>query len=241
MAYILGRELAVGYNGKPVAENLNFKVNRGDYLCIVGMNGAGKSTLMKTLLSLINPVGGELKIGDGLEPHEIGYLPQQSDTQRDFPATVWEVALSGTITRNRRLMYSKAQKAYVERRLKELNIYNLKNESYRSLSGGQQQRTLLARALSATSKVLLLDEPVSGLDPNAMQQLYTITDELNQKGITIIMVTHDMAAIEHATHVLHVNKNKHFFGTKDEYLKSSHYKMFCELEADDNRSGKEIA
>lgn len=228
--YIRCNNLLVGYNGAPVTGKLSFEIKEGDYLCVVGMNGAGKSTLMKTLLSLQEPIGGEISLGEGLKRFEIGYLPQQSDHQKDFPATVWEVVLSGTIGMHRGFFYKKDQKNLAMAKLQELGIAHLKGKSYRSLSGGQQQRVLLARALCATQKILLLDEPVTGLDPRAMQQLYRILDELHQKGITVIMITHDLNAISHATHVLHLDARKPFFGTQDAYYQSKQWRLFQEWE-----------
>ena len=228
--YIRCKNLSVGYNGASVTGKLNFEVNVGDYLCIVGMNGAGKSTLMRTLLSLQEPIGGEILFGETLERFEIGYLPQQSEHQKDFPATVWEVVLSGTLGKRRGLFYNRQQKDLAMEKLQELGIAELKGKSYRSLSGGQQQRVLLARALCATQKILLLDEPVTGLDPHAMQQLYRILDELHKKGITVIMITHDLNAISHATHVLHLDARKPFFGTRESYYQSRQWKLFREWE-----------
>lgn len=221
MAYITCRDLALGYNGKPIVTGLSFEVNRGDYLCVVGQNGAGKSTLMKTLLHLQDACAGEISVGDGLSPMEIGYLPQQTEVQRDFPASVWEVALSGTLTRQKRtLFYTKEQKLLAESMLRQLGMWELRGRSYRQLSGGQQQRTLLARALCATSRLLLLDEPVTGLDPAATMEFYHQIDSLHQKGIAVLMITHDLAAIEHATHILHIDSGHSFYGTKEEYMKN---------------------
>lgn len=230
MAYITCKDLTVGYNKNAVASGLNFTVNKGDYICVVGTNGAGKSTLMRTLLNLQSPVAGEIITGDGLKSFEIGYLPQRTDTQKDFPASVKEVVLSGTQAGSRRLFYSREQKERAFKNIKELGIWDLRNRSFRSLSGGQQQRTLLARALSGTDKILLLDEPITGLDPSAASQLYEITDRLNRNGVAIIMITHDLAAVEHADHILHVDKNHNFFGTKIEYMNSEKWKLFQEIE-----------
>ncbi len=230
MSYIRCSQLSVGYGGKAVAKDLNFEVNPGDYLCLVGMNGAGKSTLMKTLLHLLDPLSGEIKIGDGLRSYEIGYLPQQSAHQKNFPATVWEVTLSGTATQNRRLFYTREQKDRCEAKLRQVGMWDMRRRSYRSLSGGQKQRTLLARALCAASKVLILDEPVAGLDPAAMNQLYRITGELHAAGVTIMMITHDLRAVEYATHVLHVGRRQHFFGSREAYQKSRHWTMLQEWE-----------
>lgn len=222
MAYIKCKDLAVGYDGKAVSEQIQFEVNSGDYLCIVGENGAGKSTLMKTLLHLIKPVSGEIVYGDGLNAHEIGYLPQQTVVQRDFPASVMEIVLSGNVARiGFRPFFGREEKARARKNMERMNIWDLRKKCYRNLSGGQQQRVLLARALCATTKLLLLDEPVAGLDPKVTAEFYSLIETLNKEGTTIIMVSHDMqAATEYASHILHVGRRDKFFGTKEEYLDS---------------------
>ncbi|MBD5097881.1 MAG: ABC transporter ATP-binding protein [Lachnospiraceae bacterium] len=228
MAYIVCRNLTLGYEGEAVAENISFKVNKGDYLCIVGENGTGKSTLMKTLLNLNSPIAGDIEIGDGLLPHEIGYLPQQTVVQKDFPATVQEIVLSGTLPGyGSRLFYSREQKKLANDNMGKMDISELKNRSYRKLSGGQQQRVLLARALCATSKLLLLDEPVTGLDPKATEEFYRLIASLNKEGISIIMISHDIeAALKYASHILHIDKKDSFYGKKFSYLDSKLYKNF---------------
>ena len=227
MSLITVKDLSLGYDSQIVADNLNFTVEQGDYLCIVGENGSGKTTLMKTLLRLKEPISGQITIGDGLERNEIGYLPQQTVVQRDFPASVREIVLSGCQGRSGlRPFYNKEEKALAEEKMKLMGIENLAKKCYRELSGGQQQRVLLARALCATRKVLLLDEPVSGLDPKAAQEMYSLICDLNKSGITIIMISHDVsAALKYASHILHVGKVI-FFGTKAEYLSSPEGKAF---------------
>ncbi len=227
MSLITVKDLSLGYDSQIVADNLNFTVEQGDYLCIVGENGSGKTTLMKTLLRLKEPISGQITIGDGLERNEIGYLPQQTVVQRDFPASVREIVLSGCQGRSGlRPFYNKEEKALAEEKMKLMGIEDLAKKCYRELSGGQQQRVLLARALCATRKVLLLDEPVSGLDPKAAQEMYGLICDLNKSGITIIMISHDVsAALKYASHILHVGKVI-FFGTKAEYLSSPEGKAF---------------
>jgi len=222
VAYIICKDLAVGYEGKAVSEHICFKVKAGDYLCIVGENGAGKSTLMKTLLHLIKPVSGEIIYGDGLNAHEIGYLPQQTVVQRDFPTSVMEIVLSGNVARTGlRPFFGREEKDRARKNMERMNIWNLRKKCYRNLSGGQQQRVLLARALCATTNLLLLDEPVSGLDPKVTAEFYSLIERLNKEGTTIIMVSHDMqAAADYASHILHVGRKDKFFGTKEEYLNS---------------------
>ena len=218
MPQLLCENLSLGYNTHTVVENLNFSVNTGDYLCIVGENGSGKSTLMKTILGLLKPLSGKITTGDGLLPDEIGYLPQQTEVQRDFPASVNEIVLSGCQSRcGRRPFYNRAEKALAQENIRKMGIEDLRKKCYRELSGGQQQRVLLARALCATQKMLLLDEPVSGLDPIVTKEMYALIEDLHKDGITIIMISHDIeAAKKYATHILHIGKNI-FFGTKDEY------------------------
>ena len=220
MSLLTVKELTIGYESSALVKGLNFSVNAGDYLCIVGENGAGKSTLMKTLLGLIKPVSGEITAGDGLKRNEMGYLPQQTEVQRDFPASVTEVVRSGFAgVMKLRPFYSRAEKKTALENLERMGIADLKDMCYRELSGGQQQRVLLARALCATSKLLLLDEPVSGLDPKVTEDMYRLIEKLNKSGTAIIMITHDVeSAVDYATHVLHMG-DRIFFGTKEEYVK----------------------
>jgi len=222
MSQLICQNLSLGYDGKEIINNLNFSVNSGDYLCIIGENGSGKTTLMKTLLGLHKPMGGTIEMGDGLKQNEIGYLPQQTVVQKDFPASVYEIVLSGCQSRcGLRPFYNKDEKSLALEAMGKMNILPLQKRCYRELSGGQQQRVLLARALCATGKLLLLDEPVSGLDPKVTQEMYQLIETLNKKdGITVIMISHDLnAAIAYASHILYIGKNM-FFGTRDEYLAS---------------------
>lgn len=220
MALVECKNVALGYDSKVVLDNLNFKVNSGDYLCIIGENGSGKSTLMKTMLGLKSPLGGEIVFGDGLKKNEIGYLPQQTVVQRDFPASVYEIVLSGCLNKTGlKPFYSKANKELAKKNMERMNITSLSKRCYRELSGGQQQRVLLARALCATEKVLLLDEPVSGLDPKVTAEMYELIKKLNEQGLTIIMISHDMhSALKYASHILQVGNNS-FFGTKEDFIK----------------------
>lgn len=220
MAQIICQDLAIGYEGKTVVQNINLSVKKGDYLCVIGENGAGKSTFMKTLLGLLPPVSGKIEFYDGLKKNEIGYLPQQTEVQKDFPASVREIVLSGCQGRSGlRPFYNTQEKELAEDAMERMQITDLARRCYRELSGGQQQRVLLARALCATQKMLLVDEPVSGLDPKATAQMYELLEELNEiDGITIIMISHDIAAaMKYASHILRVGKHT-FFGTRDEYL-----------------------
>ena len=229
MSLIKCENLTLGYEGHPIVTDLNFTVNAGDYLCIVGENGSGKSTLMKTLLGLRPPMSGTLELGDGLHRNEIGYLPQQTVVQRDFPASVSEVVISGCLNRlGLRPFYRAEDKARAAANMEKLGITHLAKRCYRELSGGQQQRVLLARALCATTKLLLLDEPVSGLDPKVTRDMYTLIDGLNkQEGITVIMVSHDIgAALTYSDHILHVSHTPLFFGTTEDYGKTDTGRAF---------------
>lgn len=229
------RDLTIGYDKNPIVNNINFDIMSGDYVAIVGENGAGKSTLMKTLLGLLPPIDGEIVFGDGLKKNEIGYLPQQTVVQKDFPASVWEVVLSGCLARTGlRPFYGKAEKKTAQENIERLGLTELKNRSYRELSGGQQQRVLLARALCATEKILLLDEPVSGLDPIVTAEMYDIIEKLNKDGATIIMISHDVhAALKYADKILHVGKEL-FFGDKTAYLSSAAGKRFADFRGEKN-------
>ena len=207
MAILTAKELAVGYERQPVLKNINFQIEEGDYFCIVGENGSGKTTLMKTILGLLPPVEGSIEVGQGLMKNQIGYLPQQSDVQRDFPATVYEIVLSGCQNSLKGFFYSKTQKKMALENIEKMGISHLKNKCYRQLSGGQQQRVLLARALCATTKVLLLDEPVAGLDPNVTKEMYELIGQLNSHGLTVIMISHDLENVKkYATAIFDVNK-----------------------------------
>ena len=227
MSLIKCENLSFAYSGETVLKDVSFSVNAGDYLCIVGENGSGKSTLMRGLLGLKEPSSGTISFGDGLKQNEIGYLPQQTDLQRDFPASVFEVALSGRLNSlGRRFFYSKADRAETERNLERIGMLEFKNRCYQELSGGQQQRVLLARALNATSK-LLLDEPVAGLDPVATGEMYNILKLINLcDGVTVVMVSHDVnAALRYATHILQLGHTQLYFGSVHDYVHSDAAKI----------------
>lgn len=228
MSLLSFENLSIGYDNNPILENLNFSIEQGDYLAILGENGAGKSTLLKTMLGLIKPLSGKIIFHAGVKKTEIGYLPQQTVVQKDFPASVWEIVISGCLGKDGfKPFYSKEDKALAESNIKKLGLENLKKRCYRELSGGQQQRVLLARALCSSDKLLVLDEPVTGLDPKVTIQLYDLIDSLNKEGITIIMISHDLQALQHANKILHLG-HEVYFGDKDEYLKSSFYQTFMD-------------
>ena len=217
MAELSVQNVTLGYEGRPVVDGLSFTVGSGDYLYILGENGSGKSTLIKAILGLHPAMEGEIR-WEGLKPSEIGYLPQQTDVQRDFPASVIEIVRSGLISRGGlRPFYTKEEKALADANMERLGITHLARRCYRELSCGQQQRVLLARALCAARKMLLLDEPVAGLDPGASEEMYELVAGLNREGITILMVSHDLQAAEkYARHILRIGEPV-FWGTKEEY------------------------
>ncbi len=225
MPQIICRDASLGYDGVGVCEHLDFTVNEGDYLCIVGANGSGKSTLIKTLLGLRAPLRGEIVRDTGMNIGEIGYLPQQSDIGQDFPATVREVVISGCASDlGRGFFYARRHRELAEQSMSTMNITELSGKRYSELSGGRQQRVLLARALCAAKKTLLLDEPVSGLDPAAATEMYSVIKHLNSHGITVIMVTHDIdSAVKYATKILHMGERPEFFHSVEEYKDSEYY------------------
>ncbi|WRS27761.1 metal ABC transporter ATP-binding protein [Oscillospiraceae bacterium MB08-C2-2] len=235
MALITCQDVSFAYEGNLAVSGVTFEVNGGDYVCVVGENGSGKSTLIKGLLRLKAPSQGNIQMGDGLLATEIGYLPQQTAAQKDFPASVYEVVLSGRLnSRGIRPFFIRADKQAAEDNLARLGISDLRNKCYRELSGGQQQRVLLARALCATKKLLLLDEPVSGLDPMVTQELYRLIADINKHmGITIVMVSHDIhSAVNYASHILHLHGKQLFFGSAGEYVQTPLGKSFLGGERD---------
>ena len=222
MSQIECKDVSVKYESQVVLEDISFSIEQGDYLCIVGENGSGKSTLVKTILGLENSKLGQIVFGEGLNKNEIGYLPQQTQAQKDFPASVYEVVLSGCLnSKGFSPFYSMKDKKLANEMIKSLGIENIKRNSFRELSGGQQQRVLLARALCATKKIIILDEPITGLDPTVTREMYSLIKEINKKGITIIMVSHDINfAVNNASKILHLKKNIKFFGNTEDYANS---------------------
>lgn len=229
MSLLTCRNVSFAYEGKTVLQNLDFSVEQDDYLCIVGENGAGKSTLLKGLLNLKKTCTGEIIYNPDLKPAEIGYLPQQAASQKDFPASVMEIVMSGRLSRlGRHPFYNEDDRTDVLKKMEMLEITNLKKRCYRELSGGQQQRVLLARALCSAKKLLILDEPVTGLDPIIASSMYHIISDIHKnEHIAIIMVSHDIhGAAEQSDHILHLGRNQLFFGATDDYIKSKPGKDF---------------
>ena len=227
--------LSIGYDNNIVLENLSFAIEKGDYLAILGENGAGKSTLLKTMLGLIEPIKGKIVFSEEVKKTEIGYLPQQTVVQRDFPASVWEIVISGCLAKSGlRPFYTKQDKELARSNIKKMGLEGFEKRCYRELSGGQQQRVLLARALCSSDKILVLDEPVTGLDPKVTSQLYEIVDSLNKEGITIVMISHDLHVLKHANKILHLG-HETFFGSSEEYFNSQNYKALS------NKGGEQDA
>ena len=226
MRLITCRNISAGYGEGDIIKGLSFEVQPGDYLCVVGENGSGKTTLMKAILGLIKLSGGEIVYGDGLNRREIGYLPQQSNIQKDFPATVREVVLSGCLNKlGKRFFYGRNEKKIAEENMKRMNILHLADHCYRELSGGQQQRVLLARALCATSKLLVLDEPVTGLDSATAEEMYLLIDKLNKEGITVIMISHDLGEVYHHAGKILAFDREVFFGIVEDYVRGKRVKV----------------
>ncbi len=220
MPIIEVRNLCKSYYKREVLRDLSFSIERGDHLYIVGENGSGKTTLMKLLLGLLTPDSGEISF-EGLSKKQIGYLPQQTEIQSDFPASVREVVLSGTLSEKTFPIYTRADRKMAADMCEKLRISGIEGSSFRELSGGQQQRVLLARALCAAKSVLLLDEPITGLDPVATAEFYEITEQLHRDGVTIIVVSHDVScAVHYGNKILHLGEREYFFGSSHEYVNS---------------------
>ncbi len=235
MAQLRCENISVGYEDGIVVSDVSFELNRGDYVCIVGENGAGKSSLLKGILGLARIQGGKIEYGDGMSRADVGYLPQQKDYQKNFPATVKEVVMSGFLNKmGLRPYYNRAEKAKAMEILSDFGMADYVRASFGSLSGGQKQRVLLARAMCATDKLLLLDEPTTGLDPVATEELYELLKRLNrEKKTTILMVSHDLnKAVSDAGLILHVNKRSGcgYFGPADKYLDSEAARHFLGLD-----------
>ena len=217
------KNLTVKNENVALFSGLNFKINSGDYLAIVGENGSGKTTLMNTILGLRKNYEGEIIFKSGLTKKDMGYLPQVTILKNDFPASCEEIVMSGLISKMEHFFYTKEDREECDKIMEKLDITFLKNKSYAEISGGQRQRVLLARALLATKDILFLDEPVTGLDPYVTQDLYQIINKLNDEGIAIVMISHDIKEVfKYATHILHIGKNI-FYGTKEEYMKHDEY------------------
>lgn len=224
---IEGKNLSIGYKTKVVSSHINFKIDEGDVICIVGENGAGKSTFLKTVLGILKPIKGEIKFSPSLNVKRFGYLPQSSESQNDFPATVKEIVLSGRINAyKRKLFFNWYDKRIADEKMELLDIYDLKHRAFSTLSGGQRQRVLIARAMCATDKILFLDEPLTGLDPKITKEFYQIVEQLHEQGTTIVMISHELnESIRLATKVLFIGEENYFM-SKDEFVNSELGKKF---------------
>ncbi len=223
------KDLCIGYNFKPVQKAINCKIEYGDFVCVIGTNGVGKTTLIKTILGLVNPISGKIVYEKRTKLSSIGYLQQSINIESDFPASVYEVVLSGCLSMiKKRPFYGKKEREIVKKNLELLDIDNLKNKSFKELSGGQQQRVLIARAMCAANKMIILDEPFVGLDTYMVKQLKDTIHRINKElGITIVMVTHHLdLSIEDVTKVLKLSANGMYFGGVKEY--QAHKKMMEE-------------
>ena len=201
--------ITLGYGSKNIVNNFNYTIHSGDYLSIIGRNGCGKTTFLRGLAGVLHPRAGKIELNSGLKRNQIGYLPQITVTQKDFPASVEEIVLSAFQGKSLLLpFYGKALRKRADECLELTHATNLRKESFRELSGGQKQRVLLARALCAAERLLLLDEPVTGLDPESSQNMYNIIRDLHEnKNMTIVMVTHDIdAARNNSTRILNFNE-----------------------------------
>ena len=229
MGIIDCKKLSIGYGNKIVCKNISFSIEKGQYVCVIGENGCGKSTLLKTILGLNKAVSGKIVFEKGFKPNSIGYLPQQSDMQKDFPATVIEIIMSGFIGKmGWRPFYKKSEKTKALKIMEELDILDLMKKSYKELSGGQQQRVLLARALCSTDQILVMDEPVTGLDARTIKKFYSLINKLNKEsGLTIVMVTHNIdKVIDYASNIIYLRGDLAFAGSKDDFLNSEYAKYF---------------
>ncbi len=228
---IKAEKLSLAYDERPVATDIDFSVDKGDYLCIVGENGSGKSTLVKAIVGLHPVASGTLTVSSEARSNGIGYLPQHTPAQRDFPASVREIVRSGCLGRAKmRPVWRVSDKKLADDAMERMGISHLASRCYRELSGGQQQRVLLARAFCATGDLIVLDEPIAGLDPLAMTEMYRMIAELNREGVAVVMVSHDVsAAVNYADHILHISKTTNFFGSTAGYLKTPVGQQFSRL------------
>ena len=220
MKHIQINDLTLGYGTRKIIKNLSLTINKGEYIYVIGENGVGKSTLIKGLIGTLKPIKGSIKFDENFKKNDIGYIPQLNTSMKNFPASVLEIVLSGTINSNVfSVFYKKSEKELTKKVLKELNIYDLKDKCFKELSGGQQRKVLLARAMTSTSKILIMDEPVTGLDPKATSNFYELIKKLNKENnITVIVVSHDIkSAAKYADKILHIHNDGYCFGTVDEF------------------------
>lgn len=228
MNIITCKKLNIGYGEKVICKDINLSIDEGQFVCIVGENGSGKSTLLKTLLGINKPVSGKVVFDNSFNRNQVGYLPQQSDAQRDFPATVREVVLSGFLNRmGVRPFYNKREKDKAIKIMEELKVDDIINKSFKELSGGQQQKVLLARALCATDNLIFLDEPTNALDVKSRRKFYSLVSELNKSGMTVVMVSHNLdETIKYATSIIYIKDTLQFAGSKEDFESSEYAPLF---------------
>ena len=223
MSLIKCNNIEFKYDGKEILKNISFEVNKGDYLCIIGENGSGKSTLLNILTGILKPNNGTVTLSNNLSKKEIGYLPQKSEIYENFPASVYEVVISGCVNKLSIIpFYRRKEKQIANYNMNLLEISNIKNKCFHELSGGQKQRVLLTRTLCSTRDVILLDEPVSGLDPIITESFYNVVNHLNSEhGTTVVMVSHDIQnCLKYASHILYIGKDLFYYGSKSDFLNS---------------------
>lgn len=228
MSAVSVSDVTLSYDNLTVAEHVSFDVEFGDYVCIVGENGTGKSTLLKTIVGIHQPKSGHILFDCDIRNGDIGYLPQQTVVRDDFPASVGEIVLSGCLgLLGKRPFFGAEERRIADKNMDLLGISDLKKTSFRELSGGQRQRVLLAKALCCARKILVLDEPVTGLDPLVTADMYSILRLINGEGVTIIMVSQEIGeAVKQASKILHLKHGVEFYGKTEDYLKSSVGKLF---------------
>ena len=223
MSLIKCNNIEFKYDGKEILKNISFEVNKGDYLCIIGENGSGKSTLLNIISGVLKPNNGTVTLDSNLSKKEIGYLPQKSEIYENFPASVYEVVISGCVNKLSIIPFCRRkEKQIANYNMNLLEISNIKNKCFHELSGGQKQRVLLARTLCSTRDIILLDEPVSGLDPIITESFYNVVNHLNNEhGTTVVMVSHDIQnCFKYASHILYIGKELFYYGSKSDFLNS---------------------
>ena len=217
MSQIICKNLCVGYHNKDVLHNVSFNIEEGEYIYIFGENGSGKTTLLKTILGIIKPVSGKVQFGSDIRHNMIGYLAQQSNEQRDFPATVSEIILSAFIA-DGFFNFTKSifHKKIAEKAMKEMNIYDIRKKAFSILSAGQQQRVLFARALCASKKMIFIDEGETSLDAQSQQIMYDKLFQMNKAGISVVMISHQRTkALKYATHILEIKNPEEIIKIKN--------------------------
>lgn len=224
------KDLNFNYGKIKILKDINFELDKGDYLGIIGANGSGKTTLIKVLLGLLQPSSGTVVYHQNiLEDNALGYVPQKTfGDHQNFPATVKEIVRTGLLANKGFLkQYNDEDNKKVVEILNRLNLCDLKNRKINKLSGGQQQRVLLARSLVSNPRVLILDEPTSALDPEVREDFYQLLETVNKSGVTIILISHDLQSIEpYLNKVLLLDRKILFFGNPKDFNKTVSAKSY---------------